>query len=159
MAAQQLLDLKPVDQAKLMAFHARHFPNQPPPDLRQTTPRQMLDVDDLGYYDDGVRRTLTDEQIAIFRHSEIQRLLRGHKRRHKRTKNGKSLKTDQFSTHEKPRPSSETRSREARARPRGFDDDVEDALVNVTLQYDDDAESASQSDKMNLRKFLWPKLG
>jgi hypothetical protein len=32
--------------------------------------------DGLGYYDDGVKRTLTDEQIAMFRHSEIQALLR-----------------------------------------------------------------------------------
>lgn len=32
--------------------------------------------DGLGYYDDGVKRTLTDAQIAIFRHSEIQALLR-----------------------------------------------------------------------------------
>jgi Protein of unknown function (DUF3807) len=36
--------------------------------------------DGLGYYDDGVKRTLTDAQIAIFRHSEIQALLR--ERRH-----------------------------------------------------------------------------
>ena len=34
------------------------------------------DEDDLGCYADGVKRTLTDEQIAIFRHSEIQSLLR-----------------------------------------------------------------------------------
>lgn len=34
------------------------------------------EVDELGYYDDGVKRTLTDEQIAMFRHSEIQELLR-----------------------------------------------------------------------------------
>ncbi|EFR02123.1 hypothetical protein MGYG_05125 [Nannizzia gypsea CBS 118893] len=33
-------------------------------------------TDDLGYYPDGVKRTLTDEQIQIFRHSEIQALLR-----------------------------------------------------------------------------------
>ncbi|KAI9811356.1 MAG: hypothetical protein M1827_005516 [Pycnora praestabilis] len=32
--------------------------------------------DGLGYYPDGRKRTLTDEQIAIFRHSEIQALLR-----------------------------------------------------------------------------------
>ena len=37
--------------------------------------------DGLGYYEDGVKRTLTDEQIAMFRHSEIQALLRD--RRHK----------------------------------------------------------------------------
>jgi hypothetical protein len=36
--------------------------------------------DGLGYYEDGMKRTLTDEQIAIFRHSEIQTLLRD--RRH-----------------------------------------------------------------------------
>jgi hypothetical protein len=30
----------------------------------------------LGYYDDGVKRTLTDEQIEIFRHSELEALRR-----------------------------------------------------------------------------------
>lgn len=29
---------------------------------------------ELGWYHDGVKRTLTDEQIAMFRHSEIHRL-------------------------------------------------------------------------------------
>ena len=33
-------------------------------------------MDDLGYYPDGVKRTLTDEQIAMFRHSEIYSILR-----------------------------------------------------------------------------------
>ena len=32
--------------------------------------------DDLGYYPDGVKRTLTDDQIAMFRHSEIYSILR-----------------------------------------------------------------------------------
>ncbi|KAH7408275.1 hypothetical protein DE146DRAFT_629205 [Phaeosphaeria sp. MPI-PUGE-AT-0046c] len=32
--------------------------------------------DGLGYYSDGTKRTLTDEQIAMFRHSEIQAILR-----------------------------------------------------------------------------------
>lgn len=32
--------------------------------------------DDLGYYPDGVKRTLTNEQIAMFRHSEIYSLVR-----------------------------------------------------------------------------------
>jgi len=32
--------------------------------------------DGLGYYPDGVKRTLTDEEIAIFRHSEIEAILR-----------------------------------------------------------------------------------
>ncbi|KAK3397819.1 hypothetical protein B0T20DRAFT_480035 [Sordaria brevicollis] len=35
------------------------------------------DYDDgLGYYPDGVKRTLTDEQIAIFRHSELEAMRR-----------------------------------------------------------------------------------
>ncbi|KAF4967307.1 hypothetical protein FSARC_5137 [Fusarium sarcochroum] len=33
--------------------------------------------DGLGYYPDGVKRTLTDEQIEIFRHSELEALRRG----------------------------------------------------------------------------------
>jgi len=32
--------------------------------------------DDLGYYPDGNKRTLTDDQIAMFRHSEIYSILR-----------------------------------------------------------------------------------
>ncbi|KAJ4271444.1 hypothetical protein NW762_000146 [Fusarium torreyae] len=32
--------------------------------------------DGLGYYPDGVKRTLTDEQIEIFRHSELEALRR-----------------------------------------------------------------------------------
>lgn len=36
--------------------------------------------DGLGYYPDGVKRTLTDEQIAMFRHSELQALERARER-------------------------------------------------------------------------------
>lgn len=39
-----------------------------------------MEEDDLGYYPDGVKRALTDEQIAIFRHSEIQALLKERRR-------------------------------------------------------------------------------
>ena len=35
-----------------------------------------MEGDDLGYYPDGVKRTLTDDQIAMFRHSEIYAILR-----------------------------------------------------------------------------------
>ena len=44
------------------------------------------DDDGLGYYPDGVKRTLTDEQIAIFRHSEIEALRRARDRAEKATK-------------------------------------------------------------------------
>jgi hypothetical protein len=35
----------------------------------------------LGYYADGAKRTLTDDQVAIFRHSEIQTCLRERRQR------------------------------------------------------------------------------
>lgn len=40
--------------------------------------------DGLGYYPDGVKRTLTDEQIAMFRHSELQALERTQERNPRR---------------------------------------------------------------------------
>lgn len=36
--------------------------------------------DSLGYYPDGAKRTLTDEQIAMFRHSELQKLQRAREK-------------------------------------------------------------------------------
>lgn len=36
----------------------------------------LEDGDGLGHYPDGMKRTLTDEQIAIFRHSEIYAIIR-----------------------------------------------------------------------------------
>ena len=35
-----------------------------------------LSDDGLGWYSDGVKRTLTDEQIAMFRHTEFEQLMR-----------------------------------------------------------------------------------
>ncbi|KAK2758693.1 hypothetical protein FQN54_003383 [Arachnomyces sp. PD_36] len=63
-----------VTMEDLQTFQARHFFGiESKPDARY----DENDVDDeLGYYPDGVKRTLTDEQIKIFRHSEIQSLLR-----------------------------------------------------------------------------------
>ncbi|KAJ5124847.1 uncharacterized protein N7515_008672 [Penicillium bovifimosum] len=60
----------------LQAFHAEHFPSQ----QRSTLPAEDTPADDLGYYPDGVKRTLTDEEIRIFRHSEIHALLRQRQR-------------------------------------------------------------------------------
>lgn len=74
-------------QEDLLSFHSKHF-NRPfsgpggtliqsgrSQDLNQAEEDYEDQDDDLGYYPDGTKRTLTDEQIAIFRHSEIQRLL------------------------------------------------------------------------------------
>ena len=48
------------------------------------------DDDGLGYYPDGVKRTLTDDQIAMFRHSEIQTLLRERRRRRENSEGGET---------------------------------------------------------------------
>ncbi|KAH8429967.1 uncharacterized protein LDX57_007639 [Aspergillus melleus] len=68
----------------LQTFQAKHFPGsaQIPTTQYQYEYDEIVDdnndydEDDLGYYPDGVKRTLTDEQIEIFRHSEIHTLLR-----------------------------------------------------------------------------------
>lgn len=65
-------------QADLEAFRARIFNDVP--ELKTSTKAEANDAfesdDGLGYYADGVKRTLTDEQIAMFRNSEIYALLR-----------------------------------------------------------------------------------
>ena len=74
-------------QDDLYAFHTRVFGAVGAPvDLIRTAVKFNDDtsaenpggeeLDDLGYYPDGVKRTLTDEQIAMFRHSEIYSIMR-----------------------------------------------------------------------------------
>ncbi|QSZ37513.1 hypothetical protein DSL72_008611 [Monilinia vaccinii-corymbosi] len=76
-----------VTQNDIVAFHAAHFGGTSTEHFAQQflgpvegTYEEEVEDDGLGYYPDGVKRTLTDEQIAIFRHSEIQAIRR--KRRH-----------------------------------------------------------------------------
>lgn len=83
-------------QADLRDFHAKHFPCAPAPEHNLhgvgDEPAEGFyeeeDEDNLGHYDDGTPRTLTDEQIAMFRHSEIQAIIR--KRRQQRENDGGS---------------------------------------------------------------------
>ncbi|KAI0006509.1 hypothetical protein F4779DRAFT_620524 [Xylariaceae sp. FL0662B] len=86
-----------VSQAEMDWFHEAHFSNVAAelfgsqflqPENVQYSGQDQYDEeydeyyeeeeedDGLGYYSDGVKRTLTDEQIAIFRHSEIEALRR-----------------------------------------------------------------------------------
>ena len=83
----------PATQSTLLQFHGSHFRGQPLPSLTHPTlgfastdglqeiknTERINDV--LGHYADGFKRTLTDEQIAIFRHTEIQELLRERRQR------------------------------------------------------------------------------
>ncbi|MDI1488224.1 MAG: hypothetical protein OHK93_007498 [Ramalina farinacea] len=58
-----------------------HFPTSPVNDTNiphhaEDTVANNDDEDDLGFYQDGKKRTLTDEQVAMFRHSEIYGIVR-----------------------------------------------------------------------------------
>lgn len=68
-------DLANFDQAHFSTVHHAHLSSHflPPPPPGEVV---LEDDDGLGYYPDGQKRTLTDEQIAMFRFSEIQELLR-----------------------------------------------------------------------------------
>ena len=65
-------------QADLFAFHTKAFGRAFVLDTSQEdTGAGFEDEEDsLGCYSDGVKRTLTDQEISIFRHSEIHALLR-----------------------------------------------------------------------------------
>ncbi|KAI3324755.1 hypothetical protein HD806DRAFT_54295 [Xylariaceae sp. AK1471] len=87
-----------VSQADIESFHAVHFSSNAiglfenqflRPETAQVNntdhhhyyyeeeeEEEEEEDDGLGYYPDGVKRTLTDEQIAIFRHSELEALRR-----------------------------------------------------------------------------------
>lgn len=78
-------------------FHARVFGFNPPSQIIPSeTSNQDGNVlsfagqeeDDLGYYPDGNKRTLTDNQIAMFRHSEIYSIIRERQLRRENREDG-----------------------------------------------------------------------
>ena len=81
--------LPTVTEEDLRSFHAKHFSGLQSPasfftapvEFRQDDEAEEDEDDGLGYYADGTKRTLTDEQVKMFRHSEIQKLLRERRRR------------------------------------------------------------------------------
>ena len=138
---------------RLRDFHASHFPNQRTPDVRSGEAGTQEDhsteheePEELGYYEDGVRRTLTDEQVRMFRHSEIQRLLLI--RRQQREKEQQAAEQER------------RRHIQDADRKRRFDDEAVQQQHNVeTLTYDDAAPRRSSHSTSVEKKFIWPKLG
>jgi hypothetical protein len=137
------------DLGPLKQFHRLHFPHQPVPNISSDSPSMdastdaidSTEDDGLGYYADGVKRTLTDEQIKMFRHSEIQRLL--------------SERRAARQAAEQAQEQAERRE-EQLARKRKFYDDEAHQDNNVqALSYDE----PQQADHTTEKKFLWPKLG
>ncbi|KXS99567.1 hypothetical protein AC578_2214 [Pseudocercospora eumusae] len=66
--------LPKISEDDLLRFQFAHFGDDTKPDNWFVTKEAALsfeDDDGLGYYADGVKRTLTDEQIAVFRRTEL----------------------------------------------------------------------------------------
>ncbi|KAJ5371936.1 Protein of unknown function DUF3807 [Penicillium concentricum] len=103
----------------LQAFQSNHFPGQQlavfPLENDQTTD------DDLGHYPDGVKRTLTDEQIRIFRHSEIHALLRERQLKDDETQYQARMQSSRDRSEGKPEAAPEKRALDAESQTKGGD--------------------------------------
>lgn len=135
-------------------FHQQHFPGQITPEP-QPTSGDSEDIQTehsslkLGFYEDGVRRTLTDEQISMFRHSEIHRLLSERRQQ-------KELEEEQKQKQERINQSLKKKSLNLdRPSQLETDADVHTRTEAAELSYDDSVERDAKGPKM----FLWPKLG
>lgn len=142
--------------AKAQKFHLQHFPHATAPvilasELAAIDPPLDARSEDLGYYEDGTRRTLTDEQIALFRHSEIQRLL-AERRRRKDAEEDKGRQGEEYQR-------SRTKQKPAKApEPSRYDDDTTvHARSDVNeLSYEEGGQDAKDDEP---KKFKWPVLG
>ncbi|CAD6505228.1 BgTH12-00720 [Blumeria graminis f. sp. triticale] len=66
-----------ISQEELFEFHTAHFSKVNRDHFAKHFLGPVAHLEDhLGYYEDGSERTLTDAQICIFRHTEIQNLFR-----------------------------------------------------------------------------------
>ncbi|KAJ5817067.1 hypothetical protein N7447_009300 [Penicillium robsamsonii] len=103
----------------LQAFQSNHFPGQQlavfPLENDQTTD------DDLGHYPDGVKRTLTDEQIRIFRHSEIHALLRERQLKDDEAQYQARMQSSRDGSEGKPDPVQGKRALDAESQTKGGD--------------------------------------
>lgn len=151
-----LVKLTEQDIVKLQTFHQTHFPGQSVPLTKSASaPRPHLQDEiepesDLGYYPDGTRRTLTDQQIALFRHSEIQRLLKARQTRRERE--------------EQQRPDTTPYNNASRVQP--------PSMPSQSTRYDTDATTHARTDDVSLtyedgekglstqpiKSFQWPIL-
>lgn len=95
------------------------------------------DDDGLGYYEDGVKRTLTDEQIEIFRHSELEEL---RKQQEKRASGKGSTSADDAMD-----------SSEATSTPSG----VAQSSQNTRMRKKKGKKAVKREPKPDLRKRTW----
>lgn len=162
-------------QAELESFHNAHFGQPsvnhfstnflPPHDAwhveqpghfhqREVVHEEYEQEDDgLGYYEDGVKRTLTDEQIAMFRHSELEALRRAREAGDSKpaTSCGTAASTKMAATN-KTRP---TESAEPGEVPSEDDIAFETVTVPGKKKKRRRAKARAEPEKPDLRKRTW----
>jgi len=119
-------------------------------DANATAPQEPINTD-LGCYEDGVRRTLTDEQIAMFRHSEIQRIL-AERRRQKDLEDERQQHAERV----KGRAGRQSQNKQQSV-VYETDERVHSRPDMPELSYDD--EESAQREVKKPTTFQWPKLG
>lgn len=140
--------------SKLRDFHQQHFLGQAIPDIQPLSNDNVcVEIEqssaDLGFYEDGVRRTLTDAQVAMFRHSEVQRLLSERRRQ-------KELEEEQRQKQERIRRSNAQMSRNRDQRSQFDDDAATHTRAGATeLRYDENNDQQANKPLT----FQWPSLG
>lgn len=144
------------EMIKAKQFHLQHFPNQEAPAI-ETSKTSATEApthpssDDLGFYSDGTRRTLTDEQIALFRHSEIQRLLAERRRRTEAQEEKRQREAERSQKHRR-------KDQSVATAPTRYQDDTMVHTKNDVneLSYEENVDNREQK---RPQTFKWPVLG
>lgn len=143
----------------LLQFHIHHFPNQKPPELLQFDNRDQEEEDILGYYVDGVKRTLTDEQIALFRHTEIQKLKRDRECKIKDSRRSKQKDVNAKAISELNRSGTQAvpfqRRSPTKSPGKKSNSDISEK-VDIVLHYDEVGDKVQST---SAAIYHWPKLG
>lgn len=164
-----------VTSEDLASFHIKHFGTAVSEIGINPGYQEFEDDDGLGYYEDGYKRTLTDEQVAIFRHSEIQELLK-EQRRLRKAKNKKKRQRKRSTSRDRSAQQTRKGTAESSFKHRTEDGnqqisyDDAPAMPNTTsstvgprrlVSYDDDvAMSHAPSDPAEGKlAFQWPEFG
>ncbi len=101
-----------------------------------------MEDDHLGYYPDGVKRTLTHDQIAMFRHSEIYAILRERQVRKENLEAEGGEQSEAMDDQPEDVTATVLSDEEGEVRSEAMDDQPEDVTANVLS----DEEGEVQSD-------------
>ncbi|CAK1363225.1 hypothetical protein CB0940_04669 [Cercospora beticola] len=95
--------LPQITEDNLLHFQLMHFGDDTKPNEWFVDAQKALNFeleyeepdDELGYYDDGVKRTLTDEQIAVFRRTELWQMKRAQELQQQEEREAKAAIAEQ----------------------------------------------------------------